>query len=102
MTAHSSAKYAARCGRKSCTQAIPLIARTVRVTMNNEIESIIADLEWWIEILDDDPTPSTQFDFSKFCYVNLPVLLAEIKRLQMRTPCDTFLRQILLLKEEKQ
>ena len=49
---------------------------------DNEIESIIADAAGWLETLDEDPTPSAQYDFSEFCYVNLPILLAEIKRLQ--------------------
>ena len=49
---------------------------------DNEIEDTIEGFEWWIDLLDEDPTPSAQHDFSEFCYVNLPALLAEIKMLR--------------------
>ena len=49
---------------------------------DNDIEDIITGFEWWIDLLDEDPTPSAQYDFSEFCYINLPALLAETKRLQ--------------------
>ena len=60
---------------------------------DNEIADTIEGFEWWIDLLDaapHDATPSAQYDFSEFCYVNLPALLAEIKRLQGEDiQCDT-------------
>lgn len=58
--------------------------------MNNKIDDIVKEFEWWIDLLTNDEPTSEVFEFAEFCYVNLPALLAEIKRLQdEETPCDT-------------
>ena len=51
---------------------------------DNEIDSIIADAEWWMETLKHDYQidPNAMHDFVTFCYRFMPALLAEIKRLQ--------------------
>ena len=48
---------------------------------NNEIESIIADAEWWVDTIEENKDIDAFYDFVQFCYVYLPALLAEIKRL---------------------
>ena len=50
--------------------------------MDNEIEDTINEFERWIELLDEDPTPSAQFEFSEFCYVNLPKVIKALKQAQ--------------------
>ena len=49
---------------------------------DNEIESIIADAEWWIDTLEHNVDVDAMHDFVQFCYKFMPVLLAEIKRLR--------------------
>ena len=50
--------------------------------MDNEIADIINDAEWWIDTLKENKDIDTLIEFTKFCYVYLPTLLSEIKRLQ--------------------
>ena len=52
--------------------------------MNNKIESIIADAEWWIDALETNKDVDAMHDFVQFCYKFMPALLAEIKRLHVR------------------
>jgi len=49
---------------------------------NNEIESIIADAEWWMDTIEENKDIDAFYDYVQFCYRYLPALLAEIKRLQ--------------------
>jgi len=49
---------------------------------DNDIESIIADAEWWTDTIEENEDIDAFYDYVQFCYRYLPVLLAEIKRLQ--------------------
>lgn len=46
--------------------------------MENEIDDIVAELEHWKDILEEDPA-SEAYDFATFCYVNLDVIIETLK-----------------------
>ncbi len=48
--------------------------------MDNEIEDIVKEFEWWIELLDAAPTATAQLDFSEFCYDKLPKAIKAYKQ----------------------
>ena len=54
--------------------------------MDNEIEDIIKEFELWIELLDEDPTPSAQYKFSEFCYDKMPKVINAFKQSRNRKP----------------
>ena len=50
--------------------------------MDNEIEDIVKDFEWWIDTLDNDPEPSAVQDFATFAYTRLPLVVDAFKKSQ--------------------
>jgi len=57
--------------------------------MNDEIESIIADFEWWVDLLDGDPSTSMPHDFAVFCYAMLPKVIDAFKQSQQEQSTST-------------